>query len=157
MICGKNNICRERPFETTATANTIYSCNHWLVEIAQLLQATKSTNAIITIYCVSVSGRFKIPAGAEEFATRTGDNGHPKAGIITKSGKGIPHDFTSLEINSIGLWAIQRNLQDAIFHMGFDRAHWVFLIRASAAIAACAVQIRGLISTSSRLSAFAST
>ena len=157
MICGENDICREGPFETSATANSVHSCNHWFVEIAKLLQAAKPTNAIIAIYCVSTSGRLEVPARAEKLITCTSDNGYLEVGIITEGGKCITHNFTSLEINRVGLRAIQCNLKDAIFYIGFNWAHTVFLISASTAIAACAVQIRGLISTSSRLSAFANT
>ena len=58
MVSRQNDIRGKCPFEPTAAANPIYRCNHRFVEIAQLLQATKAANAVITIYCITTRSRF---------------------------------------------------------------------------------------------------
>ena len=113
------------------------------------MQAAKPANPVIAIHLIAISGGLEVPAGTEKLFACTRDDRHPEAWIVAKGGKGLAHNLAGRQINSIGFWTVQCDLKNSIFNIGFDRAHWAFLIKASAAIAVCSVQISGLISTSS--------
>ena len=111
MLSSKNHVCRQRPFQPTATADPIHCRDDRLVEIWQLLQPSETPYAIVTVNGLAFGGGFEIPSGAEKFLAGAGNDRHPKFGIISKPGKDLPQFPTGRDIDRIRLRPIQGHLK----------------------------------------------
>ncbi|MCY1240815.1 hypothetical protein D9M72_536810 [compost metagenome] len=74
MFGGKDQIGRQRDFETATAADAVDRRNDRLVEVAQLLHAAETADAVVAVDCVAIGGRLEVPSRTEEFFTGAGDD-----------------------------------------------------------------------------------
>ena len=112
MLSSKDHVRRQRPFQSTATADPIHCRDDRLVEIWQLLQPSEPPYAIVAVNGLAFGSSFEIPSRAEKFLAGSRDDHHPKFRIISKPGKDLSQLPAGRDIDRICLRPIQGHLKD---------------------------------------------
>lgn len=163
MFGCEDDVGRKRDLQAATATDAVDGRDDRLVEVAQLLHAAETADAVISIDRVAFRRRLQVPAGAEEFLAGAGDDRDPKLRVVPEIAEDLAHDAAGLQVDGIGLRPVDRDFENAAFAARKDRSghgrHFLRRIRASAATAPwpSGSTIIGLISSSSSLEAFATT
>ncbi len=118
MLGGDDDVRRDHDFKTAAKGQAIHGGDHRLVEARQFLQAAKAAHAIIGIGRFAFGCGLEIPAGAEEFLSGGGEDGHAQFRIVPELGEDIAHDAAGCGINGIGLGAVDGDFEHGAMAFG---------------------------------------
>ena len=112
VIGGDDDVGRDHDLEAAAEGEAVDRGDHRLVEAGQFLQAAEAADAIVGIGRLAVGGRLEIPARAEEFLARAGEDGDAQVRIVAELRESLAHDAARRRVDGIGLGPVDGDFED---------------------------------------------
>jgi len=114
-----DDVGTERYFKATAATNTVDRTDDRLVEILQLLDATKSADTVVTVDFLATGRGLEIPARRKEFLAAASDDCDAQVRIVAVVREYFAEPDTGRTIDRIGFWPVDHDFQYAALNPYF--------------------------------------